>query len=209
MNLQKSIKGPLSHPPAAGNDRSLPSPPAVFCQLPCMNGGRCIGRDQCWCPSNSTGKFCHLPAPPPQKPQPARKEVAQAGHNSHSMYTLPLSNQQGNDPLPVPCTARTNSAARGLCVPCSRVAFPKCLTTALLVEEYVCFHIIVFYLISVMSGAGERGGWLMAGGGMQPCCLFSCVCSLLIKCWKEPRLCLETGFSFSPVFSFVFNQSML
>ncbi|XP_066550639.1 latent-transforming growth factor beta-binding protein 2 isoform X2 [Amia ocellicauda] len=66
-----------------------------FCQIPCMNGGRCIGRDQCWCPSNSTGKFCHLPAPPPEKHHAARKEIRQSGRNSslHSMYTLPLSNQ--------------------------------------------------------------------------------------------------------------------
>uniref|UniRef100_A0A8C6TC02 Latent-transforming growth factor beta-binding protein 2 n=1 Tax=Neogobius melanostomus TaxID=47308 RepID=A0A8C6TC02_9GOBI len=41
-----------------------------FCQLPCQNGGRCIGRDLCWCPSNSTGKFCHLPAPPPPRASP-------------------------------------------------------------------------------------------------------------------------------------------
>ncbi|XP_064183749.1 latent-transforming growth factor beta-binding protein 2-like [Anguilla rostrata] len=81
------------------NQNQQPKPQGFrlfFCQLPCMNGGRCIGRDQCWCPSNSTGKFCHLPAPPPQKPQPAQKEVAQPGHNSHSMYTLPLSNQQAS-----------------------------------------------------------------------------------------------------------------
>ncbi|XP_071375705.1 latent-transforming growth factor beta-binding protein 2-like [Centroberyx affinis] len=68
-----------------------------FCQIPCLNGGRCIGRDQCWCPSNSTGKFCHLPAPPPSRPTPhSRKDASQLGPNSpsHSMYTLPLSNQQ-------------------------------------------------------------------------------------------------------------------
>ncbi|MEQ2264720.1 hypothetical protein XENORESO_017299, partial [Xenotaenia resolanae] len=68
-----------------------------FCQIPCMNGGRCIGRDLCWCPSNSTGKFCHLPAPPP--PRPTLHSHKDAGHQgvkspSHSMYTLPLSNQQ-------------------------------------------------------------------------------------------------------------------
>ncbi|XP_072555349.1 latent-transforming growth factor beta-binding protein 2 isoform X2 [Paramormyrops kingsleyae] len=66
-----------------------------FCQIPCMNGGRCIGRDQCWCPSNSTGKFCHLPASPPAKPPSPRKQAGQAGHSS-SMYTLPLSNQQAS-----------------------------------------------------------------------------------------------------------------
>ncbi|CAL8286351.1 unnamed protein product [Lota lota] len=65
-----------------------------FCQIPCLNGGRCIGRDHCWCPSNSTGKFCHLPAPPPTRHQGGRKEVHQPGGNAHSMYTLPLSNQQ-------------------------------------------------------------------------------------------------------------------
>nr|XP_023842345.1 latent-transforming growth factor beta-binding protein 2-like [Salvelinus alpinus] len=69
-----------------------------FCQIPCLNGGRCIGRDQCWCPTNSTGKFCHLPAPPPARPTPSRKDGSLAGRNSssHSMYTLPLSNQQGD-----------------------------------------------------------------------------------------------------------------
>uniref|UniRef100_A0A096LZI3 Latent-transforming growth factor beta-binding protein 2 n=1 Tax=Poecilia formosa TaxID=48698 RepID=A0A096LZI3_POEFO len=67
-----------------------------FCQIPCMNGGRCIGRDLCWCPSNSTGKFCHLPAPPPPRPTPhSRKDASHqaAKSPSHSTYTLPLSNQ--------------------------------------------------------------------------------------------------------------------
>ncbi|KAL7380810.1 hypothetical protein ABVT39_024441 [Epinephelus coioides] len=66
-----------------------------FCQIPCLNGGRCIGRDQCWCPSNSTGKFCHLPAPTPARTAP-NKDVSSQGSKSpsHSMYTLPLSNQQ-------------------------------------------------------------------------------------------------------------------
>lgn len=68
-----------------------------FCQIPCLNGGRCIGRDVCWCPSNSTGKFCHLPVPPPARPTPhSRKDASHQGSKSpsHSMYTLPLSNQQ-------------------------------------------------------------------------------------------------------------------
>ncbi|XP_029900655.1 latent-transforming growth factor beta-binding protein 2-like isoform X2 [Myripristis murdjan] len=66
-----------------------------FCQIPCLNGGRCIGRDLCWCPSNSTGKFCHLPVPTPARPAThSRKDSSQPGPNSHSMYTLPLSNQQ-------------------------------------------------------------------------------------------------------------------
>ncbi|XP_069008172.1 latent-transforming growth factor beta-binding protein 2-like isoform X2 [Embiotoca jacksoni] len=68
-----------------------------FCQIPCLNGGRCIGRDHCWCPSNSTGKFCHLPAPSPARPTPhSHKDGGHQGPKSpsHSMYTLPLSNQQ-------------------------------------------------------------------------------------------------------------------
>uniref|UniRef100_A0A8C6MGS5 Latent-transforming growth factor beta-binding protein 4 n=1 Tax=Nothobranchius furzeri TaxID=105023 RepID=A0A8C6MGS5_NOTFU len=68
-----------------------------FCQIPCMNGGRCIGRNLCWCPSNSTGKFCHLPTPPPVQPTPhSHKDASHQGRKSpsHSTYTLPLSNQQ-------------------------------------------------------------------------------------------------------------------
>uniref|UniRef100_H3DJ72 Latent-transforming growth factor beta-binding protein 1 n=1 Tax=Tetraodon nigroviridis TaxID=99883 RepID=H3DJ72_TETNG len=68
-----------------------------FCQIPCLNGGKCIGRDQCWCPSNATGKFCHLPAPVPTKPTTqGHKDAGPQGQkpHSHSMYTLPLSNQQ-------------------------------------------------------------------------------------------------------------------
>uniref|UniRef100_A0A3Q4M8I5 Latent transforming growth factor beta binding protein 2 n=1 Tax=Neolamprologus brichardi TaxID=32507 RepID=A0A3Q4M8I5_NEOBR len=65
-----------------------------FCQIPCLNGGRCIGRDLCWCPSNSTGRFCHLPVPPPARPTPQSHRNHQKPKSpSHSMYTLPLSNQ--------------------------------------------------------------------------------------------------------------------
>ncbi|XP_077477213.1 latent-transforming growth factor beta-binding protein 2-like isoform X3 [Stigmatopora argus] len=65
-----------------------------FCQIPCRNGGRCIGRDQCWCPSNSTGKFCHLPTQPHARPT-NHKDSRNSGPKSpsHSTYTLPLSNQ--------------------------------------------------------------------------------------------------------------------
>ncbi|XP_036094333.1 latent-transforming growth factor beta-binding protein 2 isoform X3 [Rousettus aegyptiacus] len=67
-----------------------------FCQIPCLNGGRCIGRDECWCPANSTGKFCHLPAPklerePPERDSHRRDSVE--GPLRQSTFTLPLSNQ--------------------------------------------------------------------------------------------------------------------
>ncbi|KAM9465805.1 latent-transforming growth factor beta-binding protein 1-like [Clarias gariepinus] len=69
-----------------------------FCQIPCLNGGRCIGQNECWCPSNSTGKFCHLPIPSPSKPLPGRNTNSNKVQNSsfHSVYTLPLSNQQAS-----------------------------------------------------------------------------------------------------------------
>ncbi|XP_021102118.1 latent-transforming growth factor beta-binding protein 2 isoform X1 [Heterocephalus glaber] len=70
-----------------------------FCQIPCLNGGRCIGRDECWCPTNSTGKFCHLPAP-----QPDREPSKRGSHHRavlenplhRSTFTLPLSNQRAS-----------------------------------------------------------------------------------------------------------------
>uniref|UniRef100_A0A674J4E0 Latent-transforming growth factor beta-binding protein 2 n=1 Tax=Terrapene triunguis TaxID=2587831 RepID=A0A674J4E0_9SAUR len=65
-----------------------------FCQIPCMNGGRCVGRDECWCPSNSTGKFCHLPVPKLEKKPVGRvPKTLASGSMKQSMYTLPLSNQ--------------------------------------------------------------------------------------------------------------------
>uniref|UniRef100_A0A8B7VRK3 Latent-transforming growth factor beta-binding protein 2-like n=1 Tax=Castor canadensis TaxID=51338 RepID=A0A8B7VRK3_CASCN len=67
-----------------------------FCQIPCLNGGRCIGRDECWCPANSTGKFCHLPAPQPDRESSRRGSRHRAlleGPLQQSTFTLPLSNQ--------------------------------------------------------------------------------------------------------------------
>nr|XP_034964450.1 latent-transforming growth factor beta-binding protein 2 [Zootoca vivipara] len=63
-----------------------------FCQIPCLNGGRCVGRDECWCPSNSTGKFCHLPALKVERKKHVPNSLA-INSMKHSMYTLPLSNQ--------------------------------------------------------------------------------------------------------------------
>ncbi|KAG8514257.1 Latent-transforming growth factor beta-binding protein 2 [Galemys pyrenaicus] len=69
-----------------------------FCQIPCLNGGRCVGRDECWCPANSTGKFCHLPAPK-LHPEPSERGSHHRGPLGgplrQSTFTLPLSNQLG------------------------------------------------------------------------------------------------------------------
>ncbi|XP_053529247.1 latent-transforming growth factor beta-binding protein 2 isoform X2 [Artibeus jamaicensis] len=67
-----------------------------FCQIPCLNGGRCIGRDECWCPTNSTGKFCHLPTPKLDRKLAERGSHHKAppeGPLRQSTFTLPLSNQ--------------------------------------------------------------------------------------------------------------------
>uniref|UniRef100_G3SNW3 Latent-transforming growth factor beta-binding protein 2 n=1 Tax=Loxodonta africana TaxID=9785 RepID=G3SNW3_LOXAF len=72
-----------------------------FCQIPCLNGGHCIGRDECWCPANSTGKFCHLPIPKPERKPPEGVSHHWALLESplkQSTFTLPLSNQVA--PLP-------------------------------------------------------------------------------------------------------------
>lgn len=80
-------------PPAKTNGFRL-----FFCQIPCLNGGRCIGQNECWCPSNATGKFCHLPTPTPSKPSQGRQPNSNRVQNgsSHTVYTLPLSNQQAS-----------------------------------------------------------------------------------------------------------------
>ncbi|XP_067586306.1 latent-transforming growth factor beta-binding protein 2 isoform X5 [Pseudorca crassidens] len=70
-----------------------------FCQIPCLNGGRCIGRDECWCPTNSTGKFCHLPAPNLDREPPERgvhHRASPQGPLKQSTFTLPLSNQMAS-----------------------------------------------------------------------------------------------------------------
>ncbi|XP_054987016.1 latent-transforming growth factor beta-binding protein 2 [Sorex araneus] len=67
-----------------------------FCQIPCLSGGRCVGRDECWCPSNATGKFCHLPAPRLDAENPERGPQQRGplgGPLKQSTFTLPLSNQ--------------------------------------------------------------------------------------------------------------------
>uniref|UniRef100_A0A9J8BMI7 Latent-transforming growth factor beta-binding protein 1 n=1 Tax=Cyprinus carpio carpio TaxID=630221 RepID=A0A9J8BMI7_CYPCA len=35
--------------------------PSVVCPMLCKNGGVCVQKDQCLCPPNFTGKFCHIP----------------------------------------------------------------------------------------------------------------------------------------------------
>ncbi|KAK3563790.1 hypothetical protein QTP86_034520 [Hemibagrus guttatus] len=83
----------------SGPFNAQPSPfITVFCQIPCLNGGRCIGQNECWCPSNATGKFCHLPVQNPSKPSQGRQANSNGVPNgsSHSVYTLPLSNQQAS-----------------------------------------------------------------------------------------------------------------
>uniref|UniRef100_A0A8C4QNA1 Latent-transforming growth factor beta-binding protein 1 n=1 Tax=Eptatretus burgeri TaxID=7764 RepID=A0A8C4QNA1_EPTBU len=64
----------------------------VVCPIPCRNGGTCETRDKCRCPSNFTGKFCHIPVQTPR--HNGQQQEARRGSLSglkHSTFTLPIS----------------------------------------------------------------------------------------------------------------------
>ncbi|XP_044281353.1 latent-transforming growth factor beta-binding protein 4 isoform X1 [Varanus komodoensis] len=69
-----------------------------LCPLICQNGGVCLKKDQCLCPPNWTGKFCHIPALPRSHGQaPARRGTdarSEGGMQpaTKSVYTLPIAN---------------------------------------------------------------------------------------------------------------------
>ncbi|CAL8363253.1 unnamed protein product [Merluccius merluccius] len=51
-----------------------------------MNGGVCVHKDRCLCPSSFTGKFCQLPAPQPgPAPSPGANQLL-----TRSKFLLPL-----------------------------------------------------------------------------------------------------------------------
>ncbi|XP_051580184.1 latent-transforming growth factor beta-binding protein 4-like isoform X3 [Myxocyprinus asiaticus] len=66
---------------------------AVLCPMLCKNGGVCKQKDQCLCPPNFTGKFCHIPVSTTssndiEKPLP--NPVNSANQPMTSEYILPL-----------------------------------------------------------------------------------------------------------------------
>ncbi|KAK2894957.1 hypothetical protein Q8A67_012186 [Cirrhinus molitorella] len=64
------------------------------CPMLCKNGGVCVQKDQCLCPPNFTGKFCHIPvstaASTNDIEKPAVSAVDSADQPMTSEYILPL-----------------------------------------------------------------------------------------------------------------------
>ncbi|MCJ8733479.1 hypothetical protein PDJAM_G00223900 [Pangasius djambal] len=72
-----------------------------LCPMLCKNGGVCIQKDRCLCPSNFTGKFCHIPT---SSSSPSANEIEKPPSGNfpasqgmmHSEYVLPLQSRQQN-----------------------------------------------------------------------------------------------------------------
>uniref|UniRef100_A0A671K827 Latent-transforming growth factor beta-binding protein 4-like n=1 Tax=Sinocyclocheilus anshuiensis TaxID=1608454 RepID=A0A671K827_9TELE len=60
------------------------------CPMLCKNGGVCVQKDQCLCPPNFTGKFCHIPVSTNHIERPATSAVGSANQPMTSEYILPL-----------------------------------------------------------------------------------------------------------------------
>ncbi|TSR87315.1 Latent-transforming growth factor beta-binding protein 4 [Bagarius yarrelli] len=72
-----------------------------LCPMLCKNGGVCIQKDRCLCPSNFTGKFCHIPASSSStandiERQPSSGTFPAGQVLMHSEYVLPLQSRQKN-----------------------------------------------------------------------------------------------------------------
>ncbi|XP_060929872.1 latent-transforming growth factor beta-binding protein 4 [Limanda limanda] len=75
-----------------------------LCPLLCKNGGVCLQKDRCLCPSHFAGKFCQIPvaSPPPASPsstneivQPALRSATAANQElTQSEFLLPLGQNQ-------------------------------------------------------------------------------------------------------------------
>ncbi|XP_039503316.1 latent-transforming growth factor beta-binding protein 4 isoform X1 [Pimephales promelas] len=65
-----------------------------LCPMLCKNGGVCVQKDQCLCPPNFTGKFCHIPVQTSSFTnhieKPAGRAVDSANQPMTSEYILPL-----------------------------------------------------------------------------------------------------------------------
>ncbi|XP_052387439.1 latent-transforming growth factor beta-binding protein 4 isoform X4 [Carassius gibelio] len=67
---------------------------AVVCPMLCKNGGVCVQKDQCLCPPNFTGKFCHIPVSSAASTNDMEKQPTSAAESANqpmtSEYILPL-----------------------------------------------------------------------------------------------------------------------
>ncbi|XP_052387440.1 latent-transforming growth factor beta-binding protein 4 isoform X5 [Carassius gibelio] len=64
------------------------------CPMLCKNGGVCVQKDQCLCPPNFTGKFCHIPVSSAASTNDMEKQPTSAAESANqpmtSEYILPL-----------------------------------------------------------------------------------------------------------------------
>ncbi|XP_059420517.1 latent-transforming growth factor beta-binding protein 4-like isoform X3 [Carassius carassius] len=64
------------------------------CPMLCKNGGVCVQKDQCLCPPNFTGKFCHIPVSSAASTNDIKKQTKSAADSANqpmtSEYILPL-----------------------------------------------------------------------------------------------------------------------
>uniref|UniRef100_A0A9J8CDR0 Latent-transforming growth factor beta-binding protein 2 n=1 Tax=Cyprinus carpio carpio TaxID=630221 RepID=A0A9J8CDR0_CYPCA len=64
------------------------------CPMLCKNGGVCVQKDQCLCPPNFTGKFCHIPVSTAASTNEIEKQATSAVDSANqpmtSEYILPL-----------------------------------------------------------------------------------------------------------------------
>uniref|UniRef100_A0A673JVT8 Latent-transforming growth factor beta-binding protein 4-like n=1 Tax=Sinocyclocheilus rhinocerous TaxID=307959 RepID=A0A673JVT8_9TELE len=60
------------------------------CPMLCKNGGVCVQKDQCLCPPNFTGKFCHIPVSTNHIERPATSAGDSSNQPMTSEYILPL-----------------------------------------------------------------------------------------------------------------------
>ncbi|XP_017321174.1 latent-transforming growth factor beta-binding protein 4 isoform X1 [Ictalurus punctatus] len=73
-----------------------------LCPMLCKNGGVCIQKDRCLCPSNFTGKFCHIPASSSSASTNEIEKLSSTGNLPanqalmRSEYVLPLQSRQQN-----------------------------------------------------------------------------------------------------------------
>ncbi|XP_038641732.1 latent-transforming growth factor beta-binding protein 1-like [Scyliorhinus canicula] len=91
-------QGPKANPRAPGRSqpRVKQTNVKVLCLLRCQNGGVCVRKDRCLCPSGFTGKFCQISTSSASSQLTISSPTGEPDHQARveTVYTLPLSNQQ-------------------------------------------------------------------------------------------------------------------
>ncbi|XP_072345995.1 latent-transforming growth factor beta-binding protein 4 isoform X2 [Scyliorhinus torazame] len=91
-------RGPKANPRVSGRSqpRVKQTNIKVLCLLRCQNGGVCVRKDRCLCPSGFTGKFCQISTLSASSQLTVSSPTGEPDHQAQveTVYTLPLSNQQ-------------------------------------------------------------------------------------------------------------------